>query len=616
MAAVTAAVLLLWPRPHLEKRDQPSSEVKARAAGVERSGAIAAAVAPRGVGELSRYAIEMASEVTVRGAKVLAFELTGTWDLGAVRTGASGTTLRGSLAGSSLRGKTGDPKERAELGALEPSLELPCFFTVEPDGTISNVRTAPRMPSLVQGIVKWIVAAMQMVEPAEDASTWSAVETDTTGRYQATYEALAGWGRVEKRKVRYLEALRGAQHVGQDARRTEVESSLTVFELDRSGRLMSLSADEATRIASDGPLPAMRATTRLRLRLVGSKNNASLLEAWSAEYKSAEAAPLDAPATAGARRADIDRAKVAGLTLGQILARWKGSQGTDRDAKTERARLYVALAALLRQDGAALREVVTRIRGGDALADLFIDALGDAGTAEAQAALVDLFEHGGLEPKQERALLIAMSLLDSPTEETISALQAWLEDPKHGRQASYALGASVHQLEGSDPERAQVALKALLDRLGQARSSATIMRMLEALGNAGSEAALPAIEPYLARDDASVRGAAVRALRRMPAGPSDTLLAQAMTRDSSAAVRGVAARVAEQRQRTAPLVAAVDAAARLEPETSVRFTSVRVLVRWMGSNPDLVGTARWVANNDPNQQIRDFASKALERRSG
>jgi hypothetical protein len=562
-----------------------------------------------------QYDLKLESVVTVRGETILDYRLTAKWLVAGVEARGAEVLIRSQLAQAALHSTTARADEAEKLRAFEQTLDLPHFFTRDARGAVGETRLNRGMPTFVQSTLRWVIGAAQFVQANGDAGSWVTEELDASGQYRARYQSLEP-GRFQKQKLEYLTPPTQSASSPLTAQNTQILESRSVFTLGPERVITALDAVERTRVANSGPLPEMTSSTKLTLRLIDSLPAGTRVAAKNLELEQTVTVKLSDPPPKNARRADVDRAKIGGRSLAQILTSLGAASGNDRDKVTKRARDYISLSALLRQDQKARADAVAKIERGEPDADLLIDALGDAGDPASQKALTGLVEKGSLEPQRTRGALIALSLVEEPSQATVSALQSKLEDPVLGTQATYGLGAFAHALESTDPERSRSVLDLLINRLKASTKVADIARYLEALGNAGHPGALPVIDAYLADPDNSIRAAALRALRRIPGSGVDQRLASAMTRDPASGVRDVAVGLVGQRSASPPLVEAVAASSRFEPVLEVRLDAVRILSRWLSHDAELVKIAQWLLGNDPNETIRATVRRALEARNG
>ena len=113
----------------------------------------------------------------------------------------------------------------------------------------------------------------------------------------------------------------------------------------------------------------------------------------------------------------------------------------------------------------------TDARKGGPLTITLLAALRDAGTPEAQALLVEMSRPGSpLPPEQRFEATRALSLVATPTADTVAALRELRGDPEVAAQATYGLGSALHRLDVQDPGLAAQVRTDLLNQLAATRS--------------------------------------------------------------------------------------------------------------------------------------------------
>jgi HEAT repeat protein len=185
-----------------------------------------------------------------------------------------------------------------------------------------------------------------------------------------------------------------------------------------------------------------------------------------------------------------------------------------------------------------------------------------------------------------------------------------MDDPTLQRQARYSLGASAHSLKERDPALSESLVGELIQGLEPATSNDERVEYLTALGNAGHPASLETLAKFLKHENSGVRAAAANALRRIPGGKADQLLAQALE-DPSASVRASALDAMMYRDASPVLVYAVRDLLAKEPNSEVRSGAIRVAARWASQAPALHASLERIAASDPDSQVRELASRSL-----
>src|SRR5690606_29483076 len=192
--------------------------------------------------------------------------------------------------------------------------------------------------------------------------------------------------------------------------------------------LSQLVASDEHEVSGGTLLPRLSAKTEIRLTL--SRKSALSADAVSKLRSAAEAVQL---ARVDDRTLDskalLDQAKLAGTTYPDLL------KALERDPspssiKGARARVYSQFAAQLRQNPENVADALEKIRSKNKLSGTLIDALGDAGTPQAQAALRDLLYDAGQTIETKHQIVLALAMGDYPPDETTHTLSQLMSDPK------------------------------------------------------------------------------------------------------------------------------------------------------------------------------------------
>lgn len=554
-------------------------------------------------GDQQSFDLELSSSVRLGETLVQELELKGRWTLEVVTVDPT-LLFRASVTSPALTSKTA--ADAATSPAYEQELTQPIYFLQNERGEVIEERVPKNMSTFVRGVLKSLPLYAQFVR-AEGGASWATHELDTVGRYTGQYSCTAP-SSCTKQKRGYDEVFAG---IGQSATgsKTRILSAKLAFGFDDHSRLRSLDAAERLEVDADPShrLERLQADTRLRLSAATARASAAPPMLAAVEPRGFD---VERPyeTTNSGRRADLDRARIAGRDLRSLLGDLARLKPEDRAA---RARIHSAMAALFRQNPQQVAEARPLLRSS-AQASSVIDALGDAGTAPAQEALrAALAQENDVE--QRRRIIDALGHAAPPSAETVTVLAGLFQDHSVGGQARLALGASIRNLQDADPERAAQATSLITNRLDSEPSTGYLIDDLRALGNSGHPATLAAVKPFLLSTSPAVRAAAAQALRFVAGPEADALLAGLVLDDESADVRSGALDSAYYRDRSAVLSTAAVQSVKLDTDDVVRRVAVRVLGKWRRELPAAEEALIWVAAHDPNDKIREVAIEALHR---
>jgi hypothetical protein len=553
------------------------------------------------VAERRSYRVSLSSRVTMDAGELMSARVEG--KLSATRL--SGRELVLALSFEPSKATLAASPE--EDGKLAQALAEPFGVTFAESGVVRAISFAPvRQPeparAVSRGLLRSIVAAMQVSAPAAGAREWTAEERDAVGSYLAKYSSSDARN-ASKSKTKYLRV--SSTQPLFDVRTELVSSTGRLSFLTTPFSPATLSAahwDESTRVDDEGPFPKLRSRFELSLTLEErTSESATSLAALAAQAARWQPAGIDDRSSED--RINVDHAKVSASSFADLLAALATLPPGD---KAKRARLFALLKTQLKFNDAHVREAERLIRARDPRKPMLIDALGSAGSAPAQAVLRRLIEDLGSEAPDRRRAMIALDFAETPSAETLELFRGMRDDPVYGTQAWYGLGSAAHNLAASDPEAAKGVALEISSALRQTADPNQAVRLLKAIGNAGNEATLDDIEARLASPEAGVRAAAVWALRRVPGARADQGIAVALDRDPEAVVRLKALEAIAYRQATPVLVYALQDSITSETEVVVRRESVRAAMRWAALAPNLAAGLRELARTDPDQKIREL----------
>jgi hypothetical protein len=509
---------------------------------------------------------------------------------------------------------------------------------------VVEARFLPGASAAAVTVQRSLGAALQFVGPAASgstvtrtATTWTTAEHDATGKYQAEYRVAAETGHFSKRKLRYDSVLLGLESTQPSVRLAPPLPNLTP-------EIVGSTADLAV---EGGTLGSVKQSEELSAKLgqgmpVTSKTSLALVlntsrrEKAAPEWAQAGAATVRVQATEPyappAPPLETDAAKMAGWTFERAVAELEDlertrqppepapeggleTQSAEQNARAQRAsRAFGALGAILRRDPKAVTRVVALVRKKSVASQALLDALSSSASGLSQSALVELATDAQLPEKLRKSAAGSLIRTDAPSEKTVTALSGLLDDPVLDVHATYGLGTYARKLrDGGESERSRKISELLVRRLGAATTEGEKITIMRGIANSGYVGALEAVRPYLTNENASLRAAAVQALRLMNHPEVDQLIAERLVRERKALVRNAALSALSPRPVTPALLAAVERVASTSEDSQGRMEAVRLLGRWVREGTSVRATLDKVARNDAEARVRDEARRLLER---
>ncbi len=632
LLGVGAGTAVFWH----QHRAKPAADVSGKpSASGSAPGASAVGVAAlrHQVGTRRAYSLVSTRIITLRAPReakeaagseeTLRYELHGTWETTVLQNDPLGVLLLTQLREPQLRGAT--DSDAALQAKVLADLAVPFFLQLDPSGRLRVVRLRKDVSAQARGFIKAVAAQLQYVRPAQPDRTWNTEESDPTGEYVAHYEQQATSDReplrYHKSRQRYLHVAT-AQGLGPVTELGKVAGTLDLtYTLDgadaATAGLQKVTGKDSLQVEPGAAMPSISSSSEITLALLRTDGpvdvTALLALASTPDYEPVAIAALDSDSSTA--HAD-DAQLVKGASL-QALVHQLGAL-PESGSGPQRAALHTRLSALFRLDGSAAQKAMLAVKQGlaEPAAKTLIGALGGAGTAAAQAALVQLAETKSLTTDLRENALAVLGLAENPEDSTAAALlRATGDTDREVRStAALALGNVAAGQRKSNPGDADQSVDELLALLASAATQDEQIVYLQALGNAGDARALPALQRALASEAAAVRSAAVVSLRFIEGAQVDQLITGAIIQDRAAEVRRGALFAASLRALPS-LFAALQKAALGDEDVGVRMDAVGLLGKAL-TMPAISGSAgavlRTVASKDPEPEVRRAALNRLQ----
>jgi hypothetical protein len=434
---------------------------------------------------------------------------------------------------SDARLSTSSQPDSVRTPALPAALARGIVVERTADGSPRRVRLSRDADVDGVSILRAVVDAMTTVIPAAPGATWTSREPTSEGARSARYERTG-----DTAFLKHVAPTDGAP--------TVIEGELRGA-LDASG-LVDLAGEETHQRLGPDRTPLVRAEERISAHRTRVGSNlaralevcASLDEAFGPWI--AVDAPL--PPDAGAERKRLER--VAG---GRSLADFESMLArveTDPRAEQDLQQSLWAYILLHPEAAEALTPRLLREKLNGPRGRVLVGALTQAGSPEAQRALVEAADHGQRDRDGVATVLGSLGSVAAPTMDTEAYLRAVHDDPSRsddlGRTAEVALGNVAAHLRDSDPSRADDIALDLATRLRTEKDPAEAAAELAALGNARSDRVTELAPALLHSEDVQVRRMTAFALGRVGTDAARALIEQMAESDPDPSVRKEASR--------------------------------------------------------------------------
>ena len=501
-------------------------------------------------------------------------------------------------------------------GALVQDFGRPFFFDTDGEGKVVSVAFDKALGSDARRTIKALVSGSQVAFHAEGADSWMTHEQDPTGEYEARYTRQGDPRHLRKERTQYLRiATEGGLRPAADQGDVTVRDN-TRIETLVGGALDKLASETETDLQFGKGMPRVHLTSVLTLALRQSDVDAAKLQAMNDEWLGAQkgdvaTAPMDddpKAKEAAQREADEKLLKKASITdLERELA------AIPKTSSRERAVQMAKLKADFRRHPEDTQKVVSYVRtasiaDGQAIAG----ALGGTATRESLKALVDIANTADTPMAVRTNAIGALAIAQTPSADSVRALQGMTSDasPDISSASTLALGAAAAGVRDLDPGVYQDAIGLLLGNLSRAQTPEAMVLCLLALGNSGDPRVLAAAEKAMAWEDASVRVAAVAAVRFVAGSSTDDFLASAMQSDAAPSVRVQAVSTVEGYRDIGAFVPTFGQLLQTDSSALVRRAVLHALgaIKAEASAMALIASA---ARNDPAQNVREYAQAII-----
>jgi len=572
------------------------------------------------------YRVKLASTAQLASTPVpVAFALAGTLAVHSQRSSA-GTAFLVTIGDVEVRA-AGDAQANLPPG-LQEDLVGPWGFELV-DGSAHAVRARGGTSPFAIAIIDSLAAAFQTPDTAPDGGSWEHAESDATGSYRARYEPGVVPGSFTRTKVAYdtpgpLHSLSlGSGPLGRLDATPKVIASSGEIKV-RGTDLVYVQSHEEIDVGFTA-ISRVRSSTDLTLESLESAPDDGALD-WATFVASTIAMPMGPSMLPRPAVGPFDVARANSVSFAQALDDLEkenepapgsnvsplASSAPDEDTARARLGAFGTMVAVLRAKPESVRLATAAVERGSRARASLLDALGAAGTKDAQEALQRVARQSKLPDVVRKKAAYALIRTPRPTGESVDALITLLADKLLRVYAVYGLGTYARRLrESGESAVAERATNQLLALLGTTEASSQRVDVLRGISNSGDPSAFAAVRSLLADPDPSIRAAAVDALRLMPNAEVDSLVAARMSAEEKSDVRIEALDAAGARQPNEPLPSAVAAVATGAADPESRVRAVRVMGKWVAARPELRKVLEQVARDDSREAVRLAARAAL-----
>lgn len=504
--------------------------------------------------------------------------------------------------------------------ALTETLALPTRIRMRDDGSLLGFAFDANSHAYAHNLIRSVVCGFRFVVPADAADAWEQEETDPTGIATVRYQWIAGQRpESDQRQVQRVKTDYRAL-AGEDNRmvmRYAVRGT-GVGDMDPElGWLRGAEVTESLEMDAQGaPVrTALEYTARLRLTTQTMRPVDELAAPGWADAWAPVDGGLDTIAIAQNSERELNELELGAATLASLLQdilALAGAEPLDHAALTAASRKLALLVRLRPEVLDELAQVVPTTP--PFAADVVLGAIGSANTAPAQRYLSGVVGDTAAVQSLRQSALDSMIQLAEPGDAAVQSVLGLVRDGganatlrDNGLLVLGALGSRAPAAGAPDAGNAMTQLIAYRDR---AVDEGRLEVWLHALGNTGRDEVAPAVEPYLAHADPSVRHAATSALRSVETPRATAALLERAQRDADPRVRGRAIESLAERSDPSALTYVGTVLAE-ETDADLRRAAIDGLRKQLPTNASVRPMLQGVADRDPSPELRRHAAGVL-----
>ncbi len=519
------------------------------------------------------------------------------------------------------RGIAASDAAKPVVDELCAALAQPTLMRIDTEGQVTGYRFPQRFTYLHKAHVRAVLAGLRFIVPheAEQQPTWTALDQDDTGEFEAAYRWLevADADRTLVREREHYTAP-NVRTRGQGDLTITVQGRSTARLSEAAGWLADADFDDRTTVSFDALDVdiAARCTGSVRLEECTKLPLSTLARVdWDAAWEPVGGDQDAAFALAQEREMLSWQRELEGVELRDLIGRMAALAASGAEDTEDYRDAWEKLARLLELRPELADEVAAWLRPGaldESSAVALLTALGAAGTDRAQAALLRIQHDGDVPPALRGAATMALTQVQEPTPATMERMLASAtaaDGDDLGRLGLMVLGTVAPRATAPLAD-GRSALDALVALEEQYEGSDNLDAWLHALGNSGSAEAAAHAQAYLDHADERLREAAVIAMRSARGASAEQRLIATARGDASHNVRGRAAETLAElgtdRARSALAEIVLQ-----DPDVRVREAAIQAIGRVLDDHAR--NALQHASINDAEEELRRLATELLLR---
>jgi HEAT repeat protein len=516
-----------------------------------------------------------------------------------------------------------DRESKSDTEWIKSDLEKPFFLIIDKQGKFLSLEVERDVSELSDSYLRALLSMFQFVLPEKGKMpNWETSEYDPTGLYVANYKTIKSAVKntisFSKHKVKYLK-----EEIDEDETTlspTVIPKGETIFVLDlKKGNIISLKGEEDGTIHIGGKkVGDFKNGVILELekeKVFGKKGISEIANLYHSRSSQREKFSLYKPPSREESERVIYRKILGEATLESLLEELKVREEKGGDIIP----VYLKLKALIYLKPEICDELKGILNSEDlsiSSKKVIVDALASVGNTEAQRLILSLLRSHQNDTTLLIPLLYSLFDIKKPIPETIETLREFAfncSKMELNAPARLILGVMANRLKDSSPDTSAEIVDELSKHLLSASSEEEISQLLLALGNAGSERALPLLIDFSRHQSGEIRSCALRAMRFIKSEKAEEVLLKALISDKEESVRRESA-IALSYRKTTPRSFEVQRRVLLECEdVSLRLQLLSNLWESRDIFPSVKGLVERLAKWDRQEEIREAARRLLSK---
>jgi hypothetical protein len=504
------------------------------------------------------------------------------------------------------------------------AVEYPFTFEMAANGAVDAFQFVPALPGEAAAFVTHLVYELQAVLPEKRRSSWTAVETDASGKMEAAYTELewnqaAGALKMKKERRKLTASKHKTPDIPFMANPTVniIKSDIGISATMR-GWIEELSGSDTTAYLAGG-MEWSRSESR-------------------ESFKSIDAGPDGFPATFAEFQASLKSQKLigsmfghtdpemdklaAGMNMGDALAHYLELKKTDKNAAEKFMVNYLRMHP--EAPGDLLRELDRdrTMNKYDEKTQLILWRLvAEAGTPEAQKAIMDAATDPSFGRLSHVRGILYSTHFENPQKFMVERMLELHRNPAMngevkstaatGNMSMLAVG-SIGYRDKLNDETKELVARELTDNLRRSSGNNDETALtLKAIGNTGNGSLLETVKPYFDSGDEQVRKAAAESLRRMDGAEAQQQLIDQYGRDQSQKVREATLKSLFEMPLTAESVAWARDALLAAGSPGETVMLIEILGKTLQKYPENDAALRNLLSRNPSVPIKETVYKFI-----